>query len=64
MTFQKRFGDTRTVRIVSHLPVLVQGKSARIRNGRKKTEKVYLPTMTLVIRHSNCGDVIIEIEPP
>jgi hypothetical protein len=54
----------RTVRIVTNLPVLVQGKNARIRCGRKKTQKIYLPNLTIIIRYSKNGDVIIETEPP
>jgi hypothetical protein len=52
------------VRILSHLPVLVQAKTARMRKGKKKTQKVYLPTITIIIRYSNSGDVTIEFEPP
>ncbi|HLA09251.1 MAG TPA: hypothetical protein VJ023_01440 [Pyrinomonadaceae bacterium] len=64
MDCQKRFGDTRTIRILSHLPVLVQAKTAPVRKGRKKTQRVYLPTITIIIRYSESGDVIIETEPP
>jgi len=53
-----------TLRILSHLPVLVQGQTARIRKGKKRTQKIYLPTMTVIIRYSKSGDVIIETEPP
>jgi hypothetical protein len=52
------------VRILSDLPVLVQGKNARVRRGKKKTQRVYLPTLTIVIRYTDSGDVIIETEPP
>lgn len=56
--------QARTVRILSDLPVLVQAKNARVRCGKKKTQKVYLPTLTIIIRYSDSGEVIIETEPP
>jgi hypothetical protein len=64
MFTQNGFGNPRTVRILTHLPVLVQAKTARVRKGRKKTKKVYLPTLTMIIRYSQNGDVAIEFEPP
>jgi len=66
MGFNKAaFGrQARTVRILTDLPVLVQAKNARIRCGKKKTQKVYLPNLTIIIRYSESGDVIIETEPP
>ncbi|HEV8430064.1 MAG TPA: hypothetical protein VGQ41_19335 [Pyrinomonadaceae bacterium] len=65
MSVKTSFGSSpRTLQILSHVPVLVQARSARLRKGKKRTQKVYLPTMTIIIRYSQSGDVIIEIEPP
>jgi len=52
------------VRILTDLPVLVQAKNARMRRGKKKTQKVYLPHLTIIIRYTQSGDVVIEFEPP
>lgn len=56
--------QAQTVRILSDLPVLVQAKNAQMRCGKKQTQKVYLPNLTIIIRYSESGDVVIEIEPP
>jgi len=35
-----------------------------VRRGKKKTQKVYLPMLTVTVRYTDAGDVLIEIEPP
>jgi len=62
---QAAFGrQARIVRILSHLPILVQAQNSRVRRGKKKTQKVYLPMLTVTVRYTDAGDVLIEIEPP
>src|ERR1043165_8123990 len=53
METKTSFGShPRTLRILSHVPVLVQARCARVRTGKKRTQKIYLPTMTITIRYS------------
>ena len=54
-----------SVRIITDLAVLVQSKTSKQKHGRKrKAQRVYLPTVTLVIRYNEKGDLSIETESP
>jgi hypothetical protein len=54
-----------SVRIITDLTVVVQSKTSKQKRRRKrKAQRVYLPTLTLVIRYNEDGDLSIETEPP
>ena len=56
---------TQCVRIVSDLPILVQHQSAKITRSKKdKTTKLFLSTVTVIVRESESGVVTVEIRPP
>lgn len=53
------------LRILSHFPILVQDKLAKIGRGRRaKKTTVYLSTVTIVIRETKRGVVTVEFKPP
>jgi hypothetical protein len=53
------------VRIVSDLPILVQHRSAKITRSKKgKTTKLFLSTVTIIVRESRDGVVTVEFKPP
>jgi len=53
------------VRILSHYPLLVQDKLAKVTRGKKnKTTKVLASGILIVIRESRSGEILIEFKPP
>jgi hypothetical protein len=53
------------VRILSHFPILVQDKLAKVGRGKKqKTTRVLAGGMMIVIRESKSGEILIEFKPP
>ena len=53
------------MRILSHFPILVQDKLAKIgRPRRAKKTVVYLATVTIVIHETARGVVTVEFKPP
>jgi len=53
------------VRILSHYPLLVQDKLAKVSRGNKtKTKMVLASGIMVVIRESKSGDILIELRPP
>ena len=56
---------TRTVRILSHFPILVQDRLAKVSRGKKsKTTKILAGGIMIVIRESKSGEILIEFKPP
>ena len=53
------------VRILSHYPLLVQDKRAKVSRGKKKkATKVLAGNIMIVIRESKSGEILIEFKPP
>lgn len=56
---------THCVRILSHYPLLVQDKLAKVNKGKKKkTTKILAGGIMIVIRESKSGEIVIEFKPP